>query len=196
MSKINLSSILKKVSRSRAVKRKVEKTFTRRFEAAKAQTLDNFDSHPVTKELTAGATSSNTSGTLGGYGNLFSFIGFKKSGNPTSELRRVIGEAISFRAMGSLEKAHAKRIIFKYKISTPSQEKIRAATPMPWEGGSWVDGIENGMSNFSYYMYKKFTEGRSGWGLQADHELRKAIFTPKDYTTGILETFKREVRTP
>ena len=65
---------------------------------------------------------------------------------------------------------------------------------MPWEGGSWAEGVEEGLSGFSYYMYKKFGEGRSGYGLQSDHEIRKAIFTPKSYITELLNNFRKNVR--
>ena len=38
--------------------------------------VKNFTVHPITVELDAGPRASNTSGALGGYGNLYSFIGF------------------------------------------------------------------------------------------------------------------------
>ena len=36
--------------------------------------LAEFDAHPVTKEIKTGPDAQNSSKTLGGYGNLFSFI--------------------------------------------------------------------------------------------------------------------------
>ena len=79
-------------------------------------------------------------------------------------------------------------------MKLPTMDQVYAASPMPWEGGSWVKGVEEGMSNFGFYMYKKFSGGRSGMGLQADHELRKAIFTPKQYVSEILNNFKHIVK--
>jgi hypothetical protein len=87
-----------------------------------------------------------------------------------------------------------KGVKFSFKVSLPSPEQIHAVTPMPWEGGSWAEAMENGMSNFSYYMYKRFGAGRSGGGFQADHNLRNAIFKPKAYVTQILNNFKENVR--
>ena len=38
--------------------------------------MKEFEEHTVTKEIEEGAGASNISSTLGGYGNLFTYIGF------------------------------------------------------------------------------------------------------------------------
>ena len=48
----------------------------RRFNAAHKKLLNEFETHPVTREIEGGPDATNTSGTLGGSGNLFSFLGF------------------------------------------------------------------------------------------------------------------------
>ena len=43
-----------------------------------------FDDHEITKEIEAGPGARNSSGTLGGYGNLYTFIGFSRGQDPIS----------------------------------------------------------------------------------------------------------------
>jgi len=66
---------------------KVKEMVEREFEAIKQRMIDEFESHPVTIEIDAGENASNSSGTLGGYGNLFSFIGFQDGDDPLKEVR-------------------------------------------------------------------------------------------------------------
>ena len=54
----------------------------KKIEKLKKEMMANFLRLPVTKEILAGSTSSNISGTLGGYGNLFTFIGFNQGDSP------------------------------------------------------------------------------------------------------------------
>ena len=46
-----------------------------KFNAIKNQLIQEFLNHPITQEIKAGPNASNSSGTLNGKGNLFSFIG-------------------------------------------------------------------------------------------------------------------------
>lgn len=194
MGKVNFSSIFKKVANSKSFQRKMEKEANKKFEQVKKQTIQDFNEHPITLEIEAGPTASNSSGTLGGYGNLFSFIGFNSSDRPTSSLRSLIKRTMRLNILKKVENNKKKMIEFKYKATFPTKDEIMAATPMPWEGGSWADAMEKGMSNFSFYMYKRFGGGRSGYGFQADHELRYAIFKPKAYISEVINNFKKNVK--
>lgn len=190
---MNMKSILFKVSKSKKIQSQVRQKMDTKFSALKRDAMAKFDGHPITKEISAGAESRNISNSLGGYGNLFSFIGFGSTSNPTLPLRKVIDASIKLKLWKSIPRS--KRVEFKFLINFPSEEAIYNASPMPWEGGSWARGVEEGISNFGFYMYKKFKGGRSGMGFQADHELRKAIFTPQKYVSEILENFRQQVRT-
>ena len=191
--KINSKTIRSKIVESPKFKRQLDSLVKKKIDKIKRDALQEFDSHPITVEIEAGADSKNSSGTLGGYGNLFSFIGFSSSSNPTSALRGAINKSVAIRRLKG-SGGNKKNIQVSYNISLPSKGLIGAVTPMPWEAGSWVEAIEDGMSNFSYYMYKRFGEGRSGWGFQADHNLRSAIFQPRAYVSEILANFQRNVK--
>ena len=58
----------------------------REFEREKAKLITEFARHPVTVEIEGGVGAANTSNTLGGRGNLFSFIGFESSDKPTAAI--------------------------------------------------------------------------------------------------------------
>jgi hypothetical protein len=190
--KVNVKNVMKKIATSKRFQKKIDVAVQKKIDEAHKQLARDFDSHPITAEIEAGASSNNSSGTLGGYGNLFSFIGFNSGSNPISPLRALIQQAATIRRGRIL--SDRKGIKLSFKVNLPSQAQINAVTPMPWEGGSWAEAMENGMSNFSYYMYKRFGEGRSGRGFQVDHNLRNAIFKPKAYITQILNNFKQNVR--
>ena len=191
--KVNYEAVTKKLQSNKKLKQAVEKHVSSALEIKKNKALEELLSHPVTKELLGGPTASNSSGTLGGYGNLFSFMGFPAGSQPIAPLLALIRASIR---LGKLRKSKSKRgrVSFRFNVNIPSQSEISNVTPMPWEGGSWTEGVENGISNFSYYMYKRFGEGRSGRGFQADHELRMAIFKPKQYVSEILNNFREDVR--
>ena len=99
--------------------------------------ISNFLRLPVTREIMAGPKSTNISGTLGGYGNLFSFIGFSEGDKPIDPIVELLSQT-NFRVTrfnrngtGSLT------------IEMPSKEQIFKVTPLPWATGiSWAQRIE------------------------------------------------------
>lgn len=190
--KINTKNLYSKVSNNKKFQQQVNKKVQLTVENNKKLALQELENHPVTQEIMSGPGARNGSGTLGGYGNLFSFIGFSDGTDPISPLSKLIKTATMVKKIRG--DVAGKQIKLKFQLFTPNREQIRLASPMPWEGGSWAEGIEEGISGFSYYMYKKFNAGRSGMGLQTDHELGKAIFTPKKYISEIIENFKKNVR--
>ena len=83
------SEILQSMAKKNTVKTfernlKVQKgeLLVRKFERAKDEMIKDFLSLKVTQEIAGGPGALNMSGTLGGYGNLFSFIGFDMGDNP------------------------------------------------------------------------------------------------------------------
>lgn len=190
---LNLKSLGEKIRKNKKLQKQIERKVAVALETKKEKALAELISHPVSKEIQAGPSSSNSSGTLGGYGNLFSFIGFGSGSQPVTPLLQLIKSSIKLESLRK-STSKGKKVFFGFKVNIPSRAQIATATPMPWEGGSWVEGVESGMSNFSYYMYKRFGEGRSGWGFQADHELRMAVFKPTQYVNQILANFRKDMR--
>lgn len=75
---INYDRLVRKLESSRGVNAVITKRIQEAIAVPKSQMLDSFDTHPVTREIKAGPSggNKNISGTLNGYGNLYSFIGF------------------------------------------------------------------------------------------------------------------------
>lgn len=190
--KINRASIEAKIKTALEQKGKpvAEKIALATFKRAHKAMLRDFDLHPVTSEIKAGPRAINFSDTLGGYGNLYSFIGFEEGANPTGPLRDVIelGTNIRFTVF--------RNNAWYFKIQTPSKDVIEAVTPMPWENGnSWASAIEDGMSNLSHYLYKKTSKSRSGTGIQVDGwEINDDLeFKRTKYLTEIFSNFRDRI---
>jgi len=149
--------------------------------------IQEFNSHPVTQEIQGGATASNSSGTLGGYGNLFSFIGFNKGSDPIGPVRMLITKinaaSISF-----------SRNKFNIKVIIPSIGDFQGVSKMPWEGGrSWLIDIEKGISGLSAYLYRQYNKSRSGYGLQSDVDYKSTIFRPTKYFVFMYNKFLKKL---
>lgn len=145
--------------------------------------IEEFNTHPVTQEIRNGPTAGNSSGTLGGYGNLFSFIGFTKGADPISPIINLINKIratdISF-----------SRNMFNIKILVPSKSEFSSVSTMPWENGrSWLLDIEKGISGLGAYLYRKYTKSRSGYGLQSDINYRSTLFRPTQYFNFLYNKF-------
>lgn len=156
--------------------------------------LQDFASHPVTEEIESGPEGSNKSNTLGGYGNLFSFIGFESGSDPISPIRSLLARSIQIKSF------RKKRNIlgFKLRFTVPSIEEIRNVAPMPWSTDNWVEAIERGISGLGKYLYspdKNYDFSRSGSGFQVDFDLNRsrANSSPVDYMTGILERMLKSI---
>ena len=150
-----------------------------------------FAAHPITIELNAGPRGSNTSGALGGYGNLFSFIGFPAGERPTEVISKIFKEKIRFK----VRRTNAKG---KYVVTffIPDIQEIYGLTPIPWLiGKSWVQGIETGLTNLGQYVYSAtgFGSSISGTGIQAKNKASGVSFRNTPYVTKLIDDFKKRL---
>ena len=163
---------------------------------AKKLMLD-FEGHSVTEEIDEGPNASNKSNALGGYGNLFSFMGFESGSDPISPIRSLLARSIQIKSF------RKKRNVlgFRLKFTVPTKEQIDAISPMPWSTDSWTDAVEKGVSGLGQYLHSKdrhFNTSRSGKGIQIDFDFSgggRANSTPTDYITGILNRMLKGIET-
>tara|TARA_R110000824_G_scaffold4904_3_gene23041 strand:- start:903 stop:1520 length:618 start_codon:yes stop_codon:yes gene_type:complete len=173
-------------------------TIKPKLERAKKKAFDSFmrdfRDHAVTREIAAGPNASNSSGTLGGYGNLFSFIGFDGADNPTMVIEAYI--------LNKLRKSirlipDTKRGGWKATFDIPSLDDIASLTPIPWATGrSWVVGIQEGISGLGQYMYSTRAErydSRSGTAFQADTNIRGGGFRNMPYMVPLLKNLQKNL---
>ena len=186
--KINQKSFNRTVSSAEEFQKRAEELVNKRLIKEKENLLRDFDGHPVTKEIDGGPSAPNLSGTLAGYGNLFSFIGFESGSNPTEAVRQFLNSFVK------IKKAKKNRnLSIDFEIILPTMEDFNFAK-MPWEAGNnWVRSVETGISNFSYFMYKAYNSSRSGKGIQVDHKIRVANSKGIPYMTEILNKFRKRM---
>ena len=185
-----LSRTLKSAKFTRALKPDFKRLFMNYSKKIIRQMLNEFESHPVTQEISAGPKASNISKTLSGKGNLFSFIGFE-SGKAPIKPRRLLLERTTVEFL-----AISKGTV-DFKVNFPTNEQIYEVTQMPWaKGRSWVRGVEHGMSGIGQYMYgnKDFSQSRSGSAIQNKGKLRGGNFRNTSYISEIRRNFIKNLR--
>ena len=171
------------------LKREVKARLNKEFESKKLAMIQDFLMHPVTREISAGANSSNLSGTLGGEGNLFSFIGFESGDDPIAPIIQLLEQTKMHYSSSNVNKTSVK-----YRVTMPTKEQIYEISPMPWAAGrSWVHGIEHGISGLGFYL-RKNAIGRSGGGIQIkSSKVRIGRFKNTSYFSKILKNFENSL---
>lgn len=166
-------------------------------EKAQMEMIEEFVQHPVTQEINAGPTASNTSGTLGGVGNLFAFLGFDISDNPTLDILEILYKTP--RVSKVKTSPNGKFVI--YLRDMPNAPEIFAATPLTWANSkSWAEGIESGIAGFGRFMYdgdKGFPSPKpshSGHGIQIKGLLRGGKFENTKYISSIINNFTKKIK--
>lgn len=187
----------------------IEKAVKKQFNEEKQKTLLEFDSHDVTQEL-AEPEKGNISNTLGGYGDLFGFIGFEAGSDPVSPVKLALESKIKFKstnlsiiyprnARGQFATGKRTKNI-KIIFQVPDLNDFdKAAKFEGWNGGrNWVKGIERGISGVSYYA--DYPRGRSERGLQLRGQIKNSAsdrpsgFKTRPYITEIIENFKKNFK--
>ena len=190
---INQAQLLKDITfkNQRATTMAMRRELEPKIKKAQDDLIKDFNAHAVTREIEGGADGTNLSNTLGGYGNLFSFIGFDSNENPTAVIREILSQKINFRVRAV---ASGK---FKITILVPSKEEIFAITPMPWASGlSWAEGVEKGISNLGFYLYRRsgIRGSNSGKGIQIKRSKKSVTFKETPYVSKIFTDFKKSLQ--
>jgi hypothetical protein len=185
----------------------IEESVKKEFDKQKQIALTEFDSDKVTKELSNPEKEGNISMTLGGYGNLFGFIGFEAGFDPISPVRDALESKIKFKGTNLAINyprnrkgqfaTGARTKVLKINFEVPDLNDFdEAAQFQGWNGGrNWVKGIERGISGVSYYA--DYPRGRSERGLQLKGPItdgpsnRPSGFKTKPYITKIVNNFKK-----
>lgn len=158
------ASINKQLRNETQLSNQARKIIQNQFKNIHSKLMNEFESHPVTRELRNGASSPNYSQTLP-EGNLFGFIGFTLGEDPISDIERILENTDIFiknKKMGQFG------FIWTYIVTSPSMSDLHRSTPMPWaNGSSWLRELEGrGIPNIGQYMHKRSPASRSGAGVQ------------------------------
>jgi hypothetical protein len=170
---------------SNIVKTEVDK----KIKKSQDDLIIEYENHPVTQEIDGGPSASNISGTLGGRGNLFSFIGFNRGTNPTAVVKTRLARPIKSKVL----KAGFGR--FTVQLDAPTKKELEESTPIPWSiGRSWLDGVEKGISGLGRYMFKSANvrSSRSGRAIQVTKS-KGGRFRNTPYVSKMLNNFYRRL---
>lgn len=181
---LNKKALQLEILSNKVIKQFVRDQVSKEIEVQKNIFLQEFESHPVTQEIEGEENASNISGTLGGYGNLYSFLGFSKGSNPTAPVKILI------KKIALSKNPTVKNNSYQFKVLIPSKEEFASITKLPWEGGrSWLFDIEKVISGLGAYLYGKFSGSRSGGGIQSKYNYSGKVFKPTKYFTDIYNKF-------
>jgi hypothetical protein len=187
MASLDTNTLRMNIGRLAKIKNAALELAESKLQSEKNEFLNEFENHPVTEEIKAGPNSKNISMTLGGYGNLFSFIGFENNFDPTSPVSFLIRKIRLIKT--SLSKKSKNGSVVSFRVLVPSLEDFRKNSPMPWAAGrSWLEGVERGISGFGYYISRALS-GRSGGGVQANNQIRSGAFKNTSYFTRMYKNF-------
>lgn len=185
-----------KASQSEAIQRMAHDVAKEKAKEAKDEMVENFTSHPVTREIEGGAAAANLSGTLGGYGNLFSFIGFSSGSDPISPIKNYLRNSVRVHRKPIISKSH-KDVVMRFRMDTPKISDIELLSPSPWEGRSWARGVERNISGFGNYMFSRhgnFEDSRSKKAVQSSNKMRSMAFRPVKYMSSVLDSFNDKLK--
>lgn len=188
MGTINKNLIREEIFKNKEVQKSIQTIVQKEINKQKQIFLAEFNAHPVTQELESGENASNISGTLGGYGNLFSFIGFTQGANPISPIRALIEK---IRLVGSVR---VKNNNYQFTVNLPSKEDFGSVSKLPWESGrSWLLDIERGISGLGAYLYGKFTNSRSSVAIQTKYNYSNTKFKNVKYFSQMYNKFIKQI---
>jgi hypothetical protein len=164
----------------------IERQLRTAFQKVKNEMIAEFLNHPVTIEIKGGVSAKNISGTLDGITNLFSFIGFDSTSDPTGDIENML-----YKTDFKFDRYTTRSI--EYSVYIPEAKEIFAVTPIPWATGrSWAKGIETGISGLGYYLKVSRNNSRSGLGIQSPRQVRKkgVKFNNISYISALIKKYK------
>jgi hypothetical protein len=170
--------------------KEIKRVIDQQFNKIKNEFIEEFMNHPITQEIQGGISALNSSGTLGGITNLYSFIGFDEGTDPIRPIEELLKKS-NYRILFNNRSIEAT-VIF----DIPTAAQIFEITPMPWATGrSWARGIETGISGLGYYL-KKTKNSRSGLGIQtANQQIRSGVmFKNSKYISDLINRFNKELK--
>lgn len=160
----------------------------------------DFDNHPVTKELAQPNPETKTSSFLP-YGNLFSFLGFYKGTDLISPIQEKIYYGTN-PINNPKFSSNKNKYIFSFPVHITSMAEIEdqkvAPHPPEWDSRSWVRVLEDGIPGFAFYIYKKIgfpdaVSSRSTTGLQKKRNQSFGSIGPIKYISSLLNLLKERI---
>lgn len=173
---INQISIRKKLTETLTKKKYAGLAYNAantRFVFAKDGVIKEFNESPITKEIEAGPAVESNFLTKG---NLVSFLGLKDGQEAVNKIKLKLQTSIRMNKTPEFSQTKTG-VTYAFQVKTPTLEEIYDVAPSEWGSKSFVQHIQDGVSNFIFFIYDK-TGGfgkwsRSGTGLQNKNVKKK-----------------------
>lgn len=181
--------------KDRTIRKAKEPSLTKQFNELKAQMLADFNNLPIIDALDYGPGYGNTdvANLLGGYGDLFSFLGFPRNRKPANKIRALI-KRMKLERVDSFGFRVAWRV-----VGFPTMDEVEEVTKddLPWiKGKSWVTFLEQGVPGLGQYLNKNNLDNppsRSNFGIQSKYTVRpsRIVRAPKWMSSFLQDYFRR-----
>ncbi len=180
---------------------KVKPFMQEAFNDRKEQVLAEFDEHPVTRALQAGAADSTADDGLVNTahgGNLYSLIGFNEGEDPTVPLRDMLEKDLRLNISQTTREVKNETIIFRTPVKSPTlatvHKQMAKDAKVEWSSRGFTDLIERGVTGFGRYLFnsaRRFPTSRSGPALQIKKATLRSGSAPRfRYISDILSRFR------
>mgnify|MGYP003634730665 CR=1 len=189
LSPLALKKIMQQAAKEKIFLKEIKISIKNKVVDAHEEFLKKFNSHPVTTEIEGGPSASNMSRTLGGVGNLYTYIGFPSGSSPIRPLRILLEKY-------KIRYHHTKQGI-RITVELPTKEEAFQVTPMPWATGrSWARGIERGISGLGRYLVssRNIAKSRSGKAIEVKGRVRGGRFSNTSYLSTLLNDYYKKIQ--
>lgn len=182
------------------------------FRKQKENLIKEFFKHEVSTEI-KNPEEGNISGTLGGYGDLFGFIGFFEGKDPIENVAKVLRVLVSLKSV-SIEKSYNRdskgrfvsgrmtKVSLLYSMPSLEDFDSVSAEDVGWATSrNWVKGIERGIAGLGRYA-NYGGKGRSKRGIQLSGKIKDPSvdrgdftnsFRPVPYMTSLMKEFNKSL---
>lgn len=179
----------------KAVRGRIQRVVSSSIIEANRELIKEFLTHSITAEIKMASqnpAATNSSGVLGGYGNLFAFLGFVQGDDPVGDVADFLANSIRAR----VTRGHKGMMQLDVIIAIPTRQEIDKFTELPWVNKGWVTAIEKGISGLGAFIFDEdgFEASRSETGLQLKKSFRyPTALSPQSYLSDIIEKISKQL---
>ena len=189
---------------NRFVQKQIENLVKDQFESQKIEMIQGF----LKDDISLG----NISGTLGGYGDLFGFIGFFEGSSPIEEVSEILFSKTELKSI-KIQRIYNRDargrftsgrsfVNVKVSFSVPDLDDFDETSQRvvrDYSGRNWIKGIEKGISGFN--RYANYPRGESRRGVQLGGVIKNpsvsrpklSNYKPRGYVTPLIKEFIKKI---
>lgn len=196
---------------NRFVQKQIENLVKDQFESQKIEMIQGFLKDDISQEI-KDPDLGNISKTLGGYGDLFGFIGFFEGSSPIEEVSEILFSKTELKSI-KIQRIYNRDargrftsgrsfVNVKVSFSVPDLDDFDETSQRvvrDYSGRNWIKGIEKGISGFN--RYANYPRGESRRGVQLGGVIKNpsvsrpklSNYKPRGYVTPLIKEFIKKI---